>query len=425
MLEAEERALGETPLVIDRLYWIAPYRYTSQSSLVDLCRRLQRFADSAVQPVKTRLRTAEPTRLRIGYLSADFREHSVACFIEPLLACHDRTRFTVVCYCLNEKHDATTARLRTYADEWLEARTLGLRELAERIAADEIDILIDLSGRTLGSKAAAAAFRPATLQLTYLGFPTYTGIEQIDFRVTDSVIDPESDHHELEGERPLRLPGSMFCYRPPAAAPEPTAATPPARGLRFGSFNQLPKLSPLTLRLWAAILARVPGAVLVLKAFAFDEQSARERVVNAFEALGIDAGRLEIRPADGAKQDHFAAYRDIDVALDAAPYNGATTTCEALWMGVPVITLAGETHAQRMGASLLRAIGLDDLVAHNEKDYVQAAIDLATDPVRRGELRTTLRQRFERSSLRDERGFALGFETSIRQAWRERWLTFQ
>jgi predicted O-linked N-acetylglucosamine transferase (SPINDLY family) len=420
LLEAEIAAWGDTAALLDRLYWVAPYRFDSQDDVIALSRRFHRVSPCAsIQPLATTLRTAEPERLRIGYMSADFREHSVAYFVEPLLAGHDRARFTVVCYSSNAKDDGLTTRLRGYADEWMDVQALTNRALAERIAADRIDILVDLSGRTLGGRPGAFAFRPACLQLTYLGFPTVTGFEQFDFRVTDAVIDPEDSDDGLPSERPLRLPGTMFCYRPPSDMPDPL----PRRTngpIRFGSFNQAPKLSPRTLQAWAAILRETPSSVLLLKAYAFRDAPTRQRVLDALVAHGIAADRIEIRPPAEAKRDHFAAYRDIDVALDTFPYNGATTTCEALWMGVPVVSLVGNTHPQRMGASLLGAIGLDDLVARSPEEYVRIAVALARDEHRRAELRSTLRSRFGESSLRDEREFVRGFETVVREAWRLR-----
>jgi predicted O-linked N-acetylglucosamine transferase (SPINDLY family) len=280
-----------------------------------------------------------------------------------------------------------------------------------------------LSGRTKGGRPGAFLFRPAFVQVAYLGYPTFTGFKELDFRITDSVIDPESEDGALTSELPLRLPHSMFCYRPSADAPPPVWSPSPDGVVRFGSFNQAPKLSPETLQAWAAILQRVPRSVLVVKAFSFHNAAAKQHVIDGFLRLGLAPERLDIRPPDMAKHDHFAAYRDIDVALDTFPYNGATTTCEALWMGVPVVTFAGETHAQRMGASLLGALGLDELVTRSVEDYVRVAAELAADEARRIELRAGLRQRFARSPLRDEQGFTRGFEGLLRRAWRERWLT--
>jgi predicted O-linked N-acetylglucosamine transferase (SPINDLY family) len=423
MIDAEIRSAGDTLDLVDRLYWIAPYRFASQADLVALRGRFRRVSPTAdQQPLDLELRPAAPQRLRIGYLSADFREHSVAYFIEPLLACHDPARFTVVCYSSNEKDDEVTARLRHYGAEWVEAKELTNRQLAERVAADGIDVLVDLSGRTQGARPGVVALRPACLQLGYLGYPTFTGFEQLDFRVTDCVIDPVDEDIGLTSERPLRLPRPMFCYRPPARTPDPVSSASTGRTVRFGSFNQAPKLSPGTVRTWAAILRQVPRSVLVLKAYAFDDAGTREWARQIFVAAGVGEEQLEIRPSEKAKYDHFAAYHDIDLALDTFPYNGATTTCEALWMGVPVITLAGETHAQRVGASLLGALGLDELVTRSEDDYVRVAVELAADASRRAELRSGLRERFANSSLRDEQGFTRSFETAVRQAWCERWI---
>ena len=191
--------------------------------------------------------------------------------------------------------------------------------------------------------------------------------------------------------------------------------------IRFGSFNQVPKLSPSTLDTWAAILRQVASAVLVLKAYGFDDVATRDRVTNAFVARGIAPDRVEIRLPAKDKRNHFAAYRDIDIALDTFPYNGATTTCEAMWMGVPVVTLVGETHAQRMGSSLLTALDLDELVARSPEEYVRVAVELAANHAKRASLRAGLRERCAQSSLRDEAGFTRSFEALVLEAWRERW----
>lgn len=421
-IERDLRDAPDSVPLLDRMLLIAPYRVTSQAEIVALLRRFQRVSPyAAVQALEPSAQHAGTERLRIGYVSGDLREHSVAYFLEPLLASHDRSTFTAVCYSSNEKDDDTTARLRGYVDEWIEAKSLTDLELARRVTDDRIDVLVDLSGRTGGTRFGMFAYHPATVQVGFLGFPTYTGLHQLEFRVTDAVIDPDGTNDDaLATERPLRLPHSMFCYRPPSDAPDVTVRRPESEGaVRFGSFNQAPKLGPAVLGAWIEILQRVPDAVLVLKAFAFDDDSTRSRFLDSFVQAGIDGARVQIRASESKRDRHLAAYGEIDIALDTFPYNGATTTCEALWMGVPVVSLCGETHSCRMGASLLGAMGLDELLATSVNEYVDVAVALAADPLRRAQLRGTLRARFERSALRDEAGFTRNFETTLRRAWQE------
>lgn len=395
-----------------------PYRCTRQDELLDLYRQYQRLTPMRLEPpLVTAPRMTIPDRLRIGYISGDLRDHSMAFFLEPLLANHDRSAFQVLCYSTNLRDDEVTLRLKACADGWFEARDIEDEALVQRIRDDGVDILVDLSGRTVRNRLGVFARRPAWLQLAYLGYPTYTGVPQIAYRMTDAVIDPEG-MRGLESERPLRLPRSMFCYRPPADAPECARITARERGyLCFGSFNQLQKLSPEILAAWARILADTPGSRLLLKTAAFNDPRARGRMIESFERMGVESERVMIRGGTAGRHEHLALYNEIDIALDTYPYNGATTTCEASWMGVPVITLAGETHASRMGASILTALDLTELVTHSVDDYVAAACRLARARASLVELHAGLRRRFIDSPLRDESGFTRSFEQTLRSAW--------
>lgn len=399
---------------------ILPYRCERQRELLEIYRHYQHIAPLRRSlPRVTSRRTGGTERLRIGYLSGDLRDHSMAFFLEPLLANHDRGAFEITCYAVNREDDEVTARFRALVDAWVEARDLDDDALAARIAADGIDVLVDLSGRTVQNRLGIFAKQPAWLQVAYLGYPTYTGVPQIAYRVTDAVIDPAEDGGGLPSERPLRLPRSMFCYRPPADAPACERAAPAPGEVRFGSFNQMQKLSPAVLAAWARILQSVPGSRLLLKATGFHDEAARRRMIDTFARAGIAAERVSVREGIAERRAHLALYNEIDIALDTYPYNGATTTCEALWMGVPVVTLAGETHAARMGASLLSELGLAELIAHSVDDYVAAAVRLAAAPEQLAGLHATLRQRFAASPLRDEAGFARAFEHAVRAAWQE------
>lgn len=422
LLPALERE-PDSVYLLEHLLVIAPYRLQSRAEVLEWYRRYQRVIPlrDTLQLTSTE-RVDYPSKLRFGYLSGDFRDHSVAFFLEPILAQHDRASVVVYCYSCNERNDDVTTRLKGYADVWVEAKDLDPRALAERIAADRIDVLIDLSGRTASNRLGVLAHRPAALQVGYLGYPTYTGMHQIAFRVTDDAIDPiEEGADGIEGEQPLRLPHGMFCYRPPADAPDIAEYRRDlSRPICFGSFNQVPKLSPEVLDAWAEMLLRVAHSRLLLKAFGFADAECKRRVLDTFARHGVDSVRVTIVAGEMQRAEHLALYREIDIALDTFPYNGATTTCEALWMGVPVVTWVGETHASRMGASILQAAELRDLIATSRAEYVESVVALARDGARLKGLHESLRTRVAASFLRDEQGFTRVFEQALRQAWARR-----
>ena len=356
-----------------------------------------------------------PGRVRLGFVSADFRRHSVAYFLEGLLEARDRERFEVFAYKCNADSDAVTARLRALCDHWVEVGTLSDAQLVRRCRDDDIHVLVDLSGLTAGSRLGAFALRAAPCQLTWLGYPTSTGADCFDFRLTDATIDPEGSD-AFSSERLLRLPGGMFCYRPgdtPPVAPLPALA----RGhLTFGSFNNFSKAGEHTLALWRDVLLAVPGSHLRLKAQAFLQAASRDIALSNFEAHGIARERIEFQGFVESVESHLATYDEVDIALDTFPFNGATTTCEALFMGVPVVTLAGATHPSRMGASILRAAQLPELVATDAAGYLGIAAALAADLPALARRRAGLRAQLVASRLTDKAGFARDFEQLVGHA---------
>ena len=355
--------------------------------------------------------------LRIGYVSGDFVRHSVAYFIEPLLEHHDTERFEVVCYHNNPRSDHFTARLQAHGHRWVECAGISDDALARQIRADGIDVLVDLSGPTARSRLLMFAQSPAPLQLGYLGYPTRSGVPAIDFRITDGVIDPEGEA-EPATERPLRLGPTMFAFRPDAA-PE-LAAPPMLRNghVTFGSFNNTAKITDRTLAMWAAAMVAVPGSRLLLKAASMGQASVRAGIERVMAAHGVGAERLDLQPRRDGDLDHLALYNEIDIALDTYPYNGATTTCEALWMGLPVVSRRGRTHASRMGASLLGAIGCGGWVADDDAAFASIAERLAGDAAALAQWRADARERLAATPLLDHAGFARGFEAAVESAWR-------
>lgn len=372
-------------------------------------------------PNPTHANTPDPERrLRVGYVSPDFRRHPVASFVEPILAAHDRTRVEVHCYAVHLKPDAVTARLRAQADHWREIGHLDAEAAADMIRADGIDVLVDLAGHTANNRLAVFARKPAPVQATYLGYPGTTGLPAMDWRITDAVADPTGTAERLHTEALMRLPETFQCFRKPPDAPVIGPVPMETAGhATFASFNMLAKVHPALVARWAEILRAVARSRLILKAAPFRDAGTRAHYHTMFASHGIPAERVDLLGYIPSAAAHFALYNKIDVALDTDPYNGATTTCEALWMGAPVVTLAGRSHVGRVGAAILTHLGLEELVAASPEDYVARAVALARDPVRLAALRTTLRPRMEASSLTDPQRVTTALEEAYRAMWRQ------
>lgn len=361
----------------------------------------------------------DPDRpLRVGYVSSDFRAHSVAAFFEPLLAEHDPTQIIAICYSGVTTPDAVTERLRELAVDWIPTYGIDDEQLKRRIRADGIDILVDLQGHTAGNRLRLFSHRCAPIQMTYLGYPNTTGLRTIDYRLTDAEADPPGASEAWNTESLLRLPGCFLCYRPPPVA-VPVGPLPADRRncITFASFNALPKLSPEVIAAWANLLHSVPDSRLLLKNQSLRDPATRDRCAGSFADHDIDPHRLELLGWLPDQEAHLALYRRVDIALDTFPYNGTTTTCEALWMGAPVVTISGTTHASRVGSTLIRCVGLHEFVAPNVDAYVRCAVELARDRERLRRLRTGLRPRILASPLCDAPGFTRGIEHAYRTAW--------
>jgi protein O-GlcNAc transferase len=358
-------------------------------------------------------------RLKVGYVSPDFRQHSVAYFLEPLLRSHDRNEIEVFCYAEVSWPDAVTGRFKQLADHWVTTVGMSDEALAQRIRQDGIDILVDLVGHTAKNRLPVFARKPAPIQATWLGYPNTTGLKAVDYRLVDAVTDPESEANAWASETLVRLPGGFICYDAPRGAPAPGPVPSLTTAVTFGSFNNPAKLSAVTLDAWAQVLARLPRARLLLKGKPFGDAATRSAYLDRLARRGVVAEQVEF-VAWLPNQAHLALYDRIDIALDPFPYNGTTTTCEALWMGVPVVTLRGDRHAGRVGASLLTQIGMSDLIADSVEAYVETAAALAGDPARLSELRHSLRPRMAASPLCDAPAFARKVEAAYRTMW-QRW----
>ena len=380
-----------------------------------------RYARHLERPARPYDNTRDPERrLRVGYVSPDFRTHSVSFFFEPLLAAHDRAAVELFCYAEVKHPDDTTSRLKTLADYW--RSTLGLTDdgVGDLGRADGMDVLVDLAGHTGDNRLLVFARKPAPVQVTWLGYPSTTGLSTIDCRLTDAIADPEEGSGACHSETLVRLPGGFLCYKAPEVAPEVSPLPARTTGfVTFGSFNNSSKVTPEVVAVWARIMRRIPGSHLLLKSRQFADATTRQRYVKLFVGYGIDAPRIRLLPNAPSLEKHLGTYSRVDIALDTFPYNGTTTTCEALWMGVPVITLRGDRHAGRVGASLLARVGLAELIAENEEAYVETAVSLAGDRGRLEALRTGLRARMSASPLCDPAGFARQVEAAYREMWKQ------
>ena len=354
---------------------------------------------------------------RVGMIGGDFFTHSVAFFVEPLLERRDRSRFHVTLYHTATNTDHTSERFKGLADVWRHVAWTDDVALVKQIRDDRIDVLIDLAGHTANNRLGVLHLRAAPLQMTYCGYPATTGVSAVDVRIVDSLTDPAPGAESAATERLARLDPCFLCYRPvQAAAGEraPEVSPPPSAGggpVTFGSFNALSKLNARVIEVWRRVLDAVPGSRLLLKSVGLSEAEVREKVAARFAAAGVGPDRLELLASVPTLTEHLSLYSRIDIALDNFPYHGTTTTCEALYMGVPVVTLASEPgiHAGRVGVSLLNAVGLGELVAHSEEEYISIAAGLARDAARLGEIRAGLRERLLASPLCDAEGFAKRF----------------
>ncbi len=359
-------------------------------------------------------------RLRVGYLSPDFRQHSVASFIEPLLAAHDPAAVETVCYADLRQSDAVTARIQGLAARWRPITNLSHEQVTELVRADGIDILVDLAGHTGDNRLLVFARKPAPVQATYLGYPNTTGLPAVGYRLTDAWADPPGQTEHLYTETLIRLPHGFLCYQPPADAPSVAPLPAGTAGhVTFGSFNALTKMNGDVLATWAGILRAVPGSRLILKNMVLRDPATCERYREFFAKEEISFDRVELIGWVSSPAEHMALYHRLDLALDTFPYNGTTTTCEALWMGVPVITLAGRVHAGRVGVSLLSQVGLTEFIATDPDDYAARAVRWANDLEGLAHLRAGLRERMAASPLCDGASFARDVEQAYREMWRK------
>lgn len=355
-------------------------------------------------------------RLRVGYVSGDFRHHAVSYFVEQLFSHHDRTRVEIYAYSTYDMRDAATERLESLVDHWASVAALSDRQLYERIAADRIDVLVDLSGHTGHNRLGLFALRAAPVQTHWLGYFATTGLTEMDYWIGDAIITPrETDHHF--SETVWRLPRTWISYNGKDEAPASCWQPAPDGTVWLGSFNNLGKLTPATLSLWACLLHKLPEARLLLKTKELTEERNRQRILGFFAEAGIGPERIELRDRNVTPdwKAHMAYYDRLDIALDpVGGVGGGTTTCDALWMGVPVVSLVGDRMGSRMTASMLAAIGRPEWLAADEEEYVSRVVALARDVAGRRTLRGEQRATMDASPLCDAHGLTRALEDAYR-----------
>jgi predicted O-linked N-acetylglucosamine transferase (SPINDLY family) len=359
-------------------------------------------------------------RLKIGYVSPDFKAHAVVNFIEPILMSHNRDHFEIFCYSDVSSPDEVTNRIEKHADQWRSVVGMSYENVAGLIRKDGIDILIDLAGHTGGiNRILLFAYKPAPVQVTWIGYPSTTGLETIDYKIVDKMTDPVGTTEQYYAERLIRLPETFLCYLPDKDIPHVSHLPAFSAGhITFGSFNNFVKITPEVIALWSRILKIVPNSHLIMKSLSFFDKTTTSYARTIFLREGIEAATIEFLQPLASMTDHLELYNHIDIGLDTFPYNGTTTTCEALWMGVPVITLAGKSHASRVGVSLLSNVGLPELIATTPEEYVAKAVNLARDPEKLQSLRKCLRDMMSHSPLTDAKKFTHQLEEAYRKMWR-------
>ena len=394
--------------------------YHPDYSPADLKREHDAWAARHVAPLALIRHQAEndstpDRRLKIGYVSADFREHAVARFMLPVLDMHDRDAFEIYAYADVARPDAVTQLLHSLVAEWRDISSLDDTGLASLVRQDGIDILVDLSAHSGRNRLLAFALKPAPVQITWLAYCSTTGVDAIDYRLTDPWLDPAGTDLSNYSEQSVYLPHCYWCYsRPTLPASTHQRRLEPERAPVFGCLNNFAKVTKPVLELWATVLQRVPEAQLIIHAA---EGSHRERALETMRSRGIDERRLEFISRQ-SMSEYFDTWRRIDVALDPFPWCGGTTTCDALWMGVPVVTLAGSTAVSRAGQSLLTNIGLERLVAHTPKQYVDIAVDLIENNADLEKLHDELRGMLEASPIMDSQMFTRDLEACYRGVWK-------
>jgi protein O-GlcNAc transferase len=389
--------------------------YDARMIYDELCRGNRQYAEPLKKLIQPHINNRDSDRrLRIGYVSPGFGDHPVGWFLLPLLANHDHQRVEVFGYAQVPAPDKMTQRLRSHAEAWRSLVGLTDAQAADLIRRDQIDILVDLALHTADNRLPVFAHKPAPVQVTYLAYSGSSGLTTMDYRLSDSYLDPPGEDESVYSEETIRLPETYWCYQPVVDLPLQPLPALEKGFITFGCLNNFSKVNEPLLSLWARVLAAVPRSRLLLHTY---EGSHRQRVLEQMQREGIDPERVSFA-GKVPLTDYFKRYQSIDIALDTLPYGGGTTTCDTLWMGVPMVSLAGKTAVGRAGSSILSVVGVPELIARTPEQYIQIVTDLAGDLPRLVELRRALRSRMQESPLMNAPRFARNIEAAYRQMWR-------
>ena len=419
-------ALNENPAAHSNvLFTLVGYELEpADERLAEAQRFATRFGQHPFERWRDRIPDPHPQRrLKIGLISPDFCRHAVSYFVEPLLEQWDRHKLKITLYSCGEQFDDYSARLKAKADHWVNLHGQSDEHCINQIMQDEIDILVDLAGHTAGNRLALFGAKAAPIQATYLGYYGTTGLPQVDYWITDEVLHPpENDDNDPCSEERWRLDRCYVSFRPlPTASRVQEPPCLKTHVITFGSFNQSRKITPRTASHWMAVLKAIPNSKLLLKSKNLGEEVERHRVKTLFQEMGLAPERIELRGHSPSLEDHLAAYNDVDIALDTFPYTGCTTTADALWMGVPVLTVAGDSMVSRQAAAVLRGVGLDQWICRDGAEMVEKALSLTNDRNGLKQQRLQQRQKIASSELLDHAGLAATLEGSFRHWWL-RWL---
>ncbi len=414
--------IPDDPVAYQHLLWtlnfVTPPRWQQQG---DICQKFNALCQHlARQQNIPKPKRHSHARLRIGYLSVDLRDHPVGYFMQPILQHHDRKQFEVFCYYPNTVSSEHTLALKTYVEHWADVGSLNDEALIEHILADELDILVELGGHTEGSHLSLLGHKLAPIQVSYLGYPNSSCLHSIDYRITDIYVSPDEQSPHFP-ETLLRLPFAYHCYQPLALSQDlPVAPTPALQKgfITFASFNNYAKLGDDILSLWAEVLRCLPNSRLLMQTSVMADADIRQQVIQRFVQQGIHAERLILLPHTSLLE-HLQCYHQVDICLDTYPYNGGTTTCHALWMGVPTLSLCGETQSSRMGYSILSTVGLEQWVAFKRDEFIEKAMVFSADVRQLQQLRSTMRSRLQASPLMDAQGFTQAIEEFYRTMYQD------
>ena len=396
----------------DYLFYLN-YTDISREEYYLLCQKYRTFWEKETLPSRPPFPQTE--KIKIGFISSDFHFHVVSFFMSSLFENYDKNRFEIHLFStLNkDKYDKITEIFIGQTDKWHDISKTDFKDVASFIRKEEISVLIDLTGHTNGISLKIFGLRPAPVQVSYCGYPNTTGLKSVDFRTTDGICEPD-DAQNYYSEKLFKMDGCFLCYQPYfEVIPECSFKNPHTHPIVFGSFNNLSKITPRTVKLWCNVLNSVPKSKIVLKYKYLIDPKLREITVAKFVENGLSIDRIIIFDYSFEINEHYAQYNKIDIALDTFPYNGTTTTCDALYMGVPVITILGDRHASRVSASLLNAVGLGELVAKDENEFVKIAADLAVNVQKLTEIKRNLRERMQNSPLMDKKSFTQKWQNAI------------